>query len=155
LSCHPRFSTRPPLQACVSFHQGGARCRICNSLAPANILKLWFFDMQAVLTIVPENSELAPALPVPFTTCWARSLNAPSNYFQRLSSLTEGNGLELGAPPLVSMNLAIRSLRRAGFSFLFHEVHCRIHFELDKGPTPSSPEFWPCGWGWRWHRRLI
>jgi hypothetical protein len=86
---------------------------------------------------------------------YARILNAHSNYSQRLSSLAERKCSQTRSTPVGSMNLAVRVLRRAGFPFLFHEVHRRTHFELDKDSTPSSPEFGPCRRGWRCRRRLI
>jgi hypothetical protein len=53
------------------------------------------------------------------------------------------------------LGFAVRSLRRAGFTFLFYKLHCRIHFELDKDTTPIRPEFGPHGRSRRWHRRSI
>src|SRR4026207_1942992 len=53
------------------------------------------------------------------------------------------------------VSLSGRSLPSTGFFFLFHQVHRRTHFEFDKYPTPSSPEFWSCGRCWRWRRRLV
>jgi hypothetical protein len=61
----------------------------------------------------------------------------------------------LRAPPVVSMNLSVHSLRRAGSSFLFHQIHRRTRFEFDKASTPSGPKFWACGRYWRWRGPLI
>lgn len=46
-------------------------------------------------------------------------------------------------------------VRSAGFPFLFHQIHRRTHFKLDKDSTPSGPKFWTCGRSWRWRRTLI
>ena len=67
----------------------------------------------------------------------------------------KGDFLMLRAPSVLSMSLSVHSSGRAGFPFLFHQIHRRIHFEFDKNSTPSGPKFWACGRCWRWHRPLI
>jgi hypothetical protein len=59
------------------------------------------------------------------------------------------------ASSVVSMSLSVRSLARARFPFLFHQIHRRTRVERDKVSTPSSPEFWTCGRCWRWRRNQV
>ena len=59
------------------------------------------------------------------------------------------------ASSVVSVSLSIRSLARARFPFLFHEIHRRTRVERNKVSTPSSPELWAWGRCWRWRLNQI